>query len=109
MTSNTLELAMAEIMNKPEVMKKVQQELDAIVGKNNEVEDSHIQELTYLNAVVKEAIRLHPPLPLLVPHCPSKFCIISGYTIPKGTWVFVNVWAIQRDPSIWKSPLQFLT
>ncbi|CBI38443.3 unnamed protein product, partial [Vitis vinifera] len=106
-TSNTVEFAMAEIMNKPEVMKKVEQELEAVVGKDNMVEESHIQKLPYLYAVMKETLRLHPALPLLVPHCPSEPCIVGGFSIPKGARVFVNVWAIHRDPSIWKNPMEF--
>ncbi|XP_002263860.3 flavonoid 3'-monooxygenase CYP75B137 [Vitis vinifera] len=106
-TSNTVEFAMAEIMNKPEVMKKVEQELEAVVGKDNMVEESHIQKLPYLYAVMKETLRLHPALPLLVPHCPSEPCIVGGFSIPKGARVFINVWAIHRDPSIWKNPMEF--
>ncbi|KAK7852406.1 flavonoid 3'-monooxygenase [Quercus suber] len=106
-TSNTIEFAMAEIMNKPEVMRKTQQELEAVVGKDNIVEESHIHKLPYLHAVMKETLRLHPALPLLVPHCPSETCTVGGYTIPKGSRIFVNVWAIQRDHSIWENPLNF--
>ena len=106
-SSNTVEFALAEIMNKPEVMRKTQQELEDVVGTDNIVEESHIDKLPYLHAVMKETLRLHPALPLLVPHCPSETCNVGGYTIPKGSRIFVNVWAIQRDPSIWKNPLKF--
>ena len=106
-SSNTVEFALAEIMNKPEVMRKTQQELEDVVGKDNIVEESHIDKLPYLHAVMKETLRLHPALPLLVPHCPSETCNVGGYTIPKGSRIFVNLWAIQRDPSIWKNPLNF--
>ncbi|XP_057811432.1 flavonoid 3'-monooxygenase CYP75B137-like [Salvia miltiorrhiza] len=106
-TSNAVEFAVAEIMNRPEIMAKVQQELDSVVGKDNIVEESHINKLPYLSLVMKEALRLHPSLPLLVPHCPSATSVVAGYTIPKGARVFVNVWAIHRDPSIWENPLEF--
>ncbi|XP_054809529.1 flavonoid 3'-monooxygenase CYP75B137-like [Prosopis cineraria] len=106
-SSNTIEFGIAHIINEPEVMKKVQEELDNIVGRENIVEESHIHKLPYLLAVMKETLRLHPALPLLVPHCPSETTIIGGYTVPKGSRVFVNVWAIHRDPLIWNNPLQF--
>ncbi|KAL7165168.1 hypothetical protein ACSBR2_040945 [Camellia fascicularis] len=106
-TSNTVEFALAEMMNKPQVLRKAQQEVETVVGKDNIVEESHIHKLPYLYAVMKETLRLHPALPLLVPHCPTKSCIIGGYTIPKGARVFVNVWAVHRDPSIWTNPLEF--
>ncbi|GMH09500.1 hypothetical protein Nepgr_011341 [Nepenthes gracilis] len=105
--SNTVEYAMAEMLNKPEVMRKVQQELDTVIGKDNIVEEFHTLKLPYLNAVVKETLRLHAVLPLLVPHCPSQSCTVGGYTIPKGSRVFINVWAIHRDPSFWPNPSEF--
>ncbi|MED6171130.1 hypothetical protein PIB30_037945 [Stylosanthes scabra] len=106
-SANTIEFAMAEMINNPEVMKKVQEELEAVIGRDTIVEESQIHKLPYLRAVMKETLRLHPALPLLVPHCPSETTIVGGYTIPKGSRVFVNVWAIHRDPSIWDKPLQF--
>uniref|UniRef100_A0A2P2MZG0 Cytochrome P450 family protein n=1 Tax=Rhizophora mucronata TaxID=61149 RepID=A0A2P2MZG0_RHIMU len=107
-TSNTIEFAMGEMINKPEVMTKAQQELEAVVGKDNTVEESHIHKLPYLSAIMKEILRLHPPLPLLIPHCPSENCNVGGYDIPKGARVFVNVWAIHRDPLIWENPQEFI-
>ncbi|XP_065858001.1 geraniol 8-hydroxylase-like [Euphorbia lathyris] len=106
-SSNAIEFVMAEMINKPEEMRKAQQELDTVIGKNNIVEENHIHQLPYLYAIMKETLRLHPTLPLLVPHCPSETCTVGGYTIPKGARVFVNVWAIHRDPSIWENPLEF--
>ncbi|KAI5417358.1 flavonoid 3'-monooxygenase CYP75B137 [Lathyrus oleraceus] len=106
-SSNTIEFAMAEMMNNPEVLRKVQEELEIVVGKDNLVEESHIHKLPYLHAVMKETLRLHPVLPLMVPHCPTETTKVGGYTIPKGSRVFVNVWAIHRDPSVWENPLEF--
>lgn len=105
--SNTIEFAMAELMNSPQIMKKAQQEIDLVVGNDRTVEESHLHKLHYLNNIMKEVLRLHPALPLLVPHSPSESCIIGGYTIPKGSRVFINAWAIQRDPSIWENPMEF--
>ncbi|KAL8101264.1 hypothetical protein AgCh_033224 [Apium graveolens] len=107
-TSNSVEFALAEMMNKPQIIEKVQEELDSVVGKDNIVEESHLPKLPYLYLVMKEILRLHPVLPLMVPHCPSDTCVVGGYTIPKGSRVFVNVWSIHRDPSIWKNPLEFI-
>ena len=106
-SSNTMEFAMTEIMNQPKVMSQIQQELDAVVGKHNIVEESHIHQLPYLEAVIKETLRLHSPVPLLVPRYPSETCTVGGYTIPKGSQIFINVWAIHRDPTKWENPLKF--
>lgn len=107
-TSSTVEFAIAEMMNRPEVMAEAQRELDTVVGKDRAVEESHIGKLPYLNAVMKEVLRLHPVLPLMVPHCPSKPCVVAGYSVPKGAHTFVNVWAIHRDPGNWTNPNEFV-
>ncbi|KAK8944726.1 Flavonoid 3',5'-hydroxylase [Platanthera zijinensis] len=106
-SSNTVEFALAEMMNRPEIIKRAQEELDQVVGKDNVVEESHLSKLHYLNMVIKEVLRLHPSLPLLVPHCPSSSCAIGGYTVPQGSRVFINIWAIHRDPTLWEDPLEF--
>ena len=107
-TTTTVEWTMTELLKHPEVMIKVQEELKQVVGLKNNVEEFHLSKLTYLNAVIKETFRLHPPVPFLVPRYPSQSATIGGYTIPKGTTIFLNVWAIQRDPSFWENPLEFI-
>ncbi|XP_060203641.1 labd-13Z-ene-9,15,16-triol synthase, chloroplastic-like [Lycium barbarum] len=106
-TITTIEWVMTELLNNPEIMGKVQRELKDVVGMNNIVEESHIPNLHYLDAVLKETLRLHPALPLLLPKRPSQSAVVGGYTIPKGTKVFLNVYAIHRDPQVWESPLEF--
>nr|XP_023892161.1 7-ethoxycoumarin O-deethylase-like [Quercus suber]POE61174.1 flavonoid 3'-monooxygenase [Quercus suber] len=106
-TSTMVEWVMAELMHHPQVMRKVHEELAKSVGLDILVEESHLPKLHYLDAVIKETFRLHPPLPFLVPRCPSQSSTIGGYYIPKGTMVWLNVWAIHRDPKIWKNPLEF--
>ncbi|KAI8546473.1 hypothetical protein RHMOL_Rhmol07G0120500 [Rhododendron molle] len=98
---------MAELLNKPEVMKKVQEELADIVGLDNGVEEYHMPKLHFLDAILKETFRLHPAFPLLVPKRPNQSSIVSGYTIPKDTRVVLNVWAIHRDPEGWDGPSEF--
>ena len=106
-TTSTVEWTIAELLKHPNTLNKVQQELTKVVGLNNKVEESHLRELTYLNAVIKETLRLHPPAPFLIPRYPSQSTTIGGYEIPQGTKVFVNIWAIHRDPSVWDNPLEF--
>ncbi|KAL9167324.1 hypothetical protein ABFS82_05G088900 [Erythranthe guttata] len=106
-TAITLEWAMAELMNNPAAMRKAQKELSEVVGLNDIVEELHIPKLKYLEAIIKETMRLHPAIPLLIPRSPSQSSTIGGYTIPKNTTVFINVRSIQRDPSIWDKPLEF--
>ncbi|XAR67915.1 hypothetical protein NMG60_11002856 [Bertholletia excelsa] len=71
------------------------------------VEEFHVSQQHYLEAVIKETLWLHPPLPLLVPRRSIKSTIVSGYTIPKDTKIFLNAWAIHRDPQLWADPSEF--
>jgi hypothetical protein len=107
-TSNTVEWALAEMLQKRSILRKVQEELDAVVGIDGVVDESHLPQLRYLQLVVKETLRLHPALPLMVPHCPSEDTAVGGYRVPAGSRVFVNVWAIMRDPAAWKDPARFI-
>eukprot|EP00253_Pinus_taeda_P035468 PITA_35468 len=107
-TATTIEWAMTELIRHPEKMKRVQAELDEVVRRERMVEESDAERLPYLRAVVKEVFRLHPPVPFLIPHRADNRCEIAGFVIPKHAQIIVNVWAIGRDPSIWKEPFKFM-
>ncbi|XP_028762782.1 geraniol 8-hydroxylase isoform X1 [Neltuma alba] len=106
-TSSTLEWGMAELLRNPEAMSKAKAELEETIGKGKPVEESDEARLPYLQAVVKETLRLHPAAPFLLPRKAEMDVELGGYTIPKGAQVLVNVWAIGRDQSIWKNPEEF--
>ncbi|XP_010455670.1 PREDICTED: flavonoid 3'-monooxygenase-like [Camelina sativa] len=106
-STNTIEFAMAELIRSPELMKRAQQELEEVVGKDNIVEESHIARLPYVVAIMKETLRLYPTIPLLVPHRPTETAVVGGYTVPKNTKIFINAWSIQRDPNVWENPTEF--
>lgn len=106
-TSSTVEWAMAELLRRPESMYKAKEELNTVVGPKKKVEERDIDNLPYLQAVVKETLRLHPALPLLLPRNALEDTKFMGYHIPKDTQVYVNVWAIGRDPESWDEPLCF--
>ena len=98
---------MANLIKHPSVMQKVQSEIDNVVGKDNKVTEDNIPKLHYLQAVVKETFRLHPPAPLLLPRESHTTCKIAGYEIPANTRMFVNMWRMGRDPHIWEDPLKY--
>ncbi|MCO5570967.1 hypothetical protein L7F22_047018 [Adiantum nelumboides] len=107
-----LEWAMAELLASPSKLKAVEEEVLCMISskrdKNHAIEEGDIQNMPYLRAVVKETMRLHPVLPLLIPREARQPCNISGYEIPVKTRAFVNIWAIGRDPKVWDSPNEFL-
>ncbi|KAG0449060.1 hypothetical protein HPP92_027548 [Vanilla planifolia] len=105
-TSLTVQWALAELLNHPAAMAKAVAELDRVVGSDRLVEESDVPELPYLRAVFCEALRLHPPTPL-IPRESSAECAVGGFRIPAGTRLFVNAWAIGRDPEEWARPLEF--
>ncbi|KAL0285465.1 UNVERIFIED_CONTAM: cytochrome [Sesamum angustifolium] len=106
-SATIIEWVMADLLNNPKAMEQVQKELSEVVGLNNIVEEFHLPRLKYLEAVLKETMRLHPAIPLLVPRSPNQTSIVGGYTIPKRATVFINIRWIQRDPSIWDNPSEF--
>ncbi|MCO5608365.1 hypothetical protein L7F22_062574 [Adiantum nelumboides] len=103
----SIEWALTELLTHPFIMKRMQQELESVVGGSRLVCESDVQQMPYLRAVVKETMRLHPVAPLLVPHMTSQQCQLFDFDIPKNTHVYVNTWAIGRDPTIWDKPLEF--
>jgi len=100
-SSTSIEWAMSEVLRNPPVLKKIQEELERVVGMGRMVHESDLPRLVYLQAVVKETLRLHPPGPLLLPHISMDTCNVLGYKIPSGTRLLVNVWAIGRNPKSW--------
>nr|AHX24364.1 CYP76A26-like protein [Lonicera japonica] len=106
-TSISIEWGFAELLRNPAALKNVREEIDRVVGRERKVEESDMDNLPYLQAVVKETLRLHPALPLLLPRNTMQETNYMGYLIPKDTQVFVNAWAIGRDPDSWEDPLTF--
>ncbi|GLU05707.1 hypothetical protein SLE2022_227900 [Rubroshorea leprosula] len=107
-TASTLEWAMAELLHNPNVLLKARVELEEAIGKGRQVEESDIVRLPYLEAIIKETFRMHPPVPLLLPRRAGADAEICGFTVPEGAQVLVNAWAIGRDPSIWEKPNCFM-
>jgi cytochrome P450 len=99
--------AMAELVANPKVMEKAQSEIrHAMAGRARRVDEDALSHLHYLKAVIKEALRMHPPGPFFPRVC-SDDREIQGYHVPKGTIALVNAWAIGRDPRYWEDPHEF--
>ena len=104
----TVEWAISELLKKPEVIAKATEELDRVIGRSRWVTEKDIPQLPYVDAIVKETMRLHPVAPLLVPRLAREDATVDGYDIPAGTRVLVSVWSIGRDPALWDSPEEFM-
>ncbi|KAL7105719.1 hypothetical protein ACP275_07G061900 [Erythranthe tilingii] len=108
-SASTIVWALTTLMKNPTAMKKAQQEIKTLISnKKSSINEDDIGKLPYLKAVIKETMRLYPPLPLLIPKETMEKCTINGYEIEPKTITFVNVWAIGRDPEYWENPNEFL-
>ncbi|KAK8999120.1 hypothetical protein V6N11_070297 [Hibiscus sabdariffa] len=98
---------MTFLMKNPSCLDKTQAEVRDLVGGKGFVNEDDVQGLTYLKAVIKETFRLQPADPLLLPRETLRECSIGGYQVQAETLVYVNIWAIGRDPETWENPEQF--
>ncbi|KAH6809411.1 hypothetical protein C2S51_027194 [Perilla frutescens var. frutescens] len=106
-TVTVLEWAMAELIRNPETMKTLQNEVRKVAGSKGEIEEEDLEKMPYLKAVIKESLRLHSPIPFLVPRESTQDTKVLGYDVVSGTRVVINAWAIGRDPLLWEKPEEF--
>nr|UXG91341.1 (+)-manool synthase [Callicarpa americana] len=99
--------AMSEMIKNPTTLKRAQEEVRQVFDGKGYVDEAEFHKLIYLKLIIRETLRLHPPLPLLVPRQSSERCEINGYEIPAKTRVIINVWALGRDPKYWNDADEF--
>ncbi|KAM0882540.1 hypothetical protein ACQ4PT_032238 [Festuca glaucescens] len=105
-----VEWMIAELMNHPECLRKVRAEIDAVVGRDRIAREGDVASLPYLMAAYKETLRLRPAAPIAHRQSTEEMDLVAGggnFTVPAGTAVFINLWAIGRDPAYWESPQEF--
>ncbi|XP_010530501.1 PREDICTED: cytochrome P450 705A5-like [Tarenaya hassleriana] len=105
-SARSTEWIMAELINHPNILKKVRDEIESVVGKDRKLRESDVSSLPYLQAVVKEGLRLHPPGLLVFRKC-REWCKIRGFDVPENTPVVINNYGIMRDPNSWENPDEF--
>nr|XP_012573680.1 isoflavone 3'-hydroxylase-like [Cicer arietinum] len=103
----TIEWVMSNLLNHPEVLNKAKEELDTQIGKDKLITEQDLSKLPYLQNIINETLRLHPPAPLLLPQYSSEDFTLGGFNVPKDTIILSNAWAIHRDPNLWSDPLSF--
>ncbi|GKE04462.1 cytochrome P450 CYP82D47-like protein, partial [Tanacetum coccineum] len=77
------------------------------IGRERPMDESDLKNLVYLEAIIKETLRLYPAAPLAVPHEALEDCVVSGYNVPKGTRLLVNLWKLHRDLNVWQDSEEF--
>ncbi|RCV41958.1 hypothetical protein SETIT_9G176600v2 [Setaria italica] len=108
-SSTTLEWALSELTRNPRVMHRAQSEVREAFKGQYKLTEADMEKLNYLAMVIKETLRLHVPVPFLLPReCREEPCRVMDYDIPKGTKVLVNAWAIARDGRYWQDPEEFM-
>ncbi|KAK8924233.1 Cytochrome P450 81D1 [Platanthera zijinensis] len=112
-TAGLMEWALSLLLNHPKTLQKARDEIDSHIGGGGGhgrrlITDSDLPHLPHLQNIIKETLRLFPPGPLLLPHQSSADCTVAGYTIPSGTMLLINAYAIHRDPALWKDAGSFM-
>ncbi|PIN11547.1 Cytochrome P450 CYP2 subfamily [Handroanthus impetiginosus] len=88
---------MTILVTRPNMMEKVQAQIRELVGRKGKLNEDDLQKLSYLRAVINEALRLYPPLPLLLPRTATEKCMVEGYEVLPKTLVYY-----------WENPDEFL-
>ncbi|TXG67926.1 hypothetical protein EZV62_009201 [Acer yangbiense] len=104
----TIDFSMSELMKNLRSMKKAQAEVREVFNRIGKVDETAIDEMKFLKLVIRETLRLHPPIALLLPRECRERCEIDGFEISVKTKVVVNAWAIRRDPKYWSEPESFI-
>ncbi|KAI9071561.1 hypothetical protein K1719_023536 [Acacia pycnantha] len=106
-SSTTVVWAMSEMLKQPKILEKSQAEVRRVFKGKAYVDGTELHQLEYLQCVIKETLRLHPPGPLLIPRKNNETSVINGYKIPANTKILVNAWALGRDPKYWSEAEEF--
>lgn len=99
--------AIHEVVRHANIYRRALDELDTVVGTSRLVEESDIAKLPFIQNIIKETLRMHPPGPTLLPHSNFEACEVGGYHIPANCTVMINLHPIHRNPAFWDSPLEF--
>ncbi|EJD06677.1 cytochrome P450 [Fomitiporia mediterranea MF3/22] len=107
-TSSTLKAFFLLMTIHSDVAKKVQEEIDRVVGRDRLPRIEDRGDLPYLDCVLRELYRIHPAVPLGLPHRSTKAEQYRGWTIPAGSMIVANIWYMMRDEKIFPDPESFV-
>ncbi|XP_034407755.1 steroid 17-alpha-hydroxylase/17,20 lyase [Cyclopterus lumpus] len=106
-TTTVLKWAIAYLIHYPQVQGRIQEELDSKVGGDRCPQLSDRGSLPYLEATIREVLRIRPVAPLLIPHVALSDTSLGEFTVKKGTRVIINLWSLHHDEKEWKNPELF--
>ena len=95
------------VIKHPHVQRKIQDDIDNVIGKDRKPQLADKAHLPYLEAVIMETLRFATPAPLAAPHTVQADVQLRGYTIPKGTTIMASLYAAHHDPQLFLQPYTF--
>ncbi|XP_040824283.1 cytochrome P450 1A2 [Ochotona curzoniae] len=105
--TTALSWSIMHLVTKPQIQKKIQKELDTVIGRARKPQLSDRPKLPYLEAFILELFRHSSFVPFTIPHSTTRDTTLNGFHIPKGSCVFINQWQINQDPKVWGDPSEF--
>nr|XP_020143395.1 cytochrome P450 2D17-like isoform X6 [Microcebus murinus] len=106
-SSTTLAWALLLMILHPDVQRRVQQEIDEVIGQVRRPEMGDQAHMPYTTAVIHEVQRFADIIPMGVPHMTSRDIEVKGFLIPKGTTLFTNLSSVLKDEAVWEKPFRF--
>ncbi|XP_004421872.1 PREDICTED: cytochrome P450 1A2 [Ceratotherium simum simum] len=95
------------LVTNPKIQKKIQEELDTVVGRARRPRLSDRPQLPYMEAFILETFRHSSFLPFTIPHSTVRDTTLNGFYIPKERCVFINQWQVNHDERLWGDPFEF--
>ncbi|XP_078681656.1 steroid 17-alpha-hydroxylase/17,20 lyase-like [Branchiostoma floridae x Branchiostoma belcheri] len=106
-STTTLSWILAFLLHHPEVQTRIQEELQTVLCANDPLRLSDRERLPYLEATIREVLRMRPVAPLAIPHKTIRDTSVGDFDVPQGTRVMFNLWAIHHDERHWTDPATF--
>ncbi|XP_046357535.2 1,25-dihydroxyvitamin D(3) 24-hydroxylase, mitochondrial-like [Haliotis rufescens] len=105
-TTHTVQFLLYEVSRQPDIQGRLLEEVTRVVPPGVKPTSSHLRDMPYLKAVLKETLRLYPAGSVVMRNMP-KDDVVMGYHVPAGTMVSVPIYALGRQASLYDDPLTF--
>ncbi|RIA81867.1 cytochrome P450 [Glomus cerebriforme] len=107
-TALALSTSLYYLAKYPEMQERARAEVINILGDKPIIPTSEqLKEMKYINAIIKESLRIHPPSPVINLRKPLKPIKVGSHVIPKDTLCIANIWQIHHHPKYWENPNQY--